>query len=74
MNMTPEFVLQVIIALASGGGAYAAIRADLATLHEKAGNAARTADGAMRHDCARYLAESYWLGIDYAAAYALLKA
>lgn len=32
------------------------------------------AHGAKRHDCARYLAESYWLGIDYAAAYALLKA
>jgi len=32
------------------------------------------AHGAKRHDCARYLAESYWLGIDYATAYALLKA
>jgi hypothetical protein len=32
------------------------------------------AHGAKRHDCARYLAEHYWLGIDYAAAYDLLKA
>jgi len=48
MNFTPEFILQILIALASGGGAYAAIRADLATLHEKAANAERTADGAMR--------------------------
>ena len=32
------------------------------------------AHGAKRHDCARYLAENYRLGIDYAAAYALLKA
>ena len=31
------------------------------------------AHGAKRHDCARYLAENYWLRIDYATAYALLK-
>jgi len=31
------------------------------------------AAGANPDACARYLAESYWLGIDYATAYALLK-
>jgi hypothetical protein len=56
MNMTAEFLLQIGVALASGIGAYTAIRADLATLHEKATNAAKTADAAhnridqmMRH-------------------------
>jgi hypothetical protein len=29
--------------------------------------------GAKRSSCARYLAENYWLHIDYATAYALLK-
>lgn len=46
MNMTPEFLLQTMLALASGFGAYAAIRADLATLHERATNAAKKADEA----------------------------
>ena len=38
MNFTPEFFLQSLLALASGFGAYAAIRADLATLHERTKN------------------------------------
>lgn len=46
MNFTPEFLLQIGIALASGFGAYAAIRADLARLHEKATNAAQSASTA----------------------------
>lgn len=33
--MTNEFILNLAIAIASGAGAYAAIRADLATLHER---------------------------------------
>lgn len=48
MTLSAEFLLQIGIALASGIGAYTAIRADLATLHEKANNAVKTADGAMR--------------------------
>lgn len=38
MNFSPGFLLEVIIALGSGFGAYAAIRPDLATLHERAGD------------------------------------
>jgi hypothetical protein len=56
MIFTAEFLLQIGVALASGIGAYSAIRADLATLHEKATNAIKTADAAhsridhlMRH-------------------------
>jgi hypothetical protein len=48
MNFTAEFLLQVMIALASGGGVYAAIRADLATLHEKTANAHTAAHSAHR--------------------------
>lgn len=48
MNFTAEFLLQVMIALASGGGVYAAIRADLATLHEKTDNASAAAYNAHR--------------------------
>lgn len=43
MNITAEFLLQIIVALGSGFGAYAAIRADLATLHERATNAQKSA-------------------------------
>jgi hypothetical protein len=35
MNFTAEFVLQIMVAIAGGLGAYAAIRADLARLHER---------------------------------------
>lgn len=33
--MTPEFLLEVVVALAGGFGAYAAIKADLARMHER---------------------------------------
>ena len=36
MTMTPEFILQIIIAVGSGLAVYAGIRADLARLHERA--------------------------------------
>ena len=36
---TPEFILEIFVALAAGFGAYAAIRADLSKLHERATNA-----------------------------------
>lgn len=45
MVFSPEFLLSVVVALASGFGAYAAIRADLATLHERV---ARALDEAAR--------------------------
>lgn len=35
MTFTAEFLLQIIVALGSGAGVYAAIRADLARLHER---------------------------------------
>lgn len=35
MTFTPEFVLQLIVAVSSGAGVYAALRADLARLHER---------------------------------------
>lgn len=40
MTFTAEFVLQIIIALGSAVSVYAAIRADLATLHERTKNSA----------------------------------
>lgn len=46
MNFTAEFLLQLLIALGSGVGAYAAIRADLARLHERANRAIEAADQA----------------------------
>jgi hypothetical protein len=46
VSFTPEFILQSMLAIASGVGAYAAIRADLATLHERATAAAASADKA----------------------------
>lgn len=36
--MSPEFLLNLAVAIASGAGVYAAIRADLATLHERTKN------------------------------------
>ncbi len=35
MNLSPELVVSVLVALGSGVGVYAAIRADLARLHER---------------------------------------
>lgn len=34
-HMTPDFLLSVLIAFATGAGVYAAIRADLARVYEK---------------------------------------
>ena len=48
MQFTAEFLLQGLIALCSGFGVYAAIRADLARLHERASNALDSAQRA--HD------------------------
>ena len=44
--MTPDFLLQLALAVCGGFGAYAAIRSDLATLHERATVAKDTADKA----------------------------
>lgn len=46
MTFTPEFILQILVALGSGFGCYAAIRADLATLHERTRNTEKRADEA----------------------------
>ena len=46
MNFTPEFWLQVVIAIGSGLGLYTAIRADLATLHERTSNTTKAVDHA----------------------------
>lgn len=45
-TLTAEFILQVLIALASGGSVYAAIRADLATLHERTSSASKSIERA----------------------------
>ena len=37
--MTPELLLELVVALAGGFGAYAAIRADLARMHERINSA-----------------------------------
>ena len=51
MNFTAEFILQIMVAIAGGLGAYAAIRADLARLHERTEQTRRSADHAhMRID------------------------
>lgn len=42
----PEWVFQMLTAASGAASVYAAIRADLARLHEKAENAARSADKA----------------------------
>lgn len=56
--MDPQFILQIVMAFGSGAGVYAAIRADLARLHERANMAKESADQAhkridhmMRHTC-----------------------
>lgn len=48
MIVDASFILQVVIALGSGVGAYAAIRADLARLHERAHHAMLSADQAHK--------------------------
>ena len=48
MTVDASFLLQVLIALCSGAGVYAAIRADLARLHERAGHALASADKAHK--------------------------
>ncbi len=35
MNFTPEFMLQILVAIGSGVSVYSAIRSDLARLHER---------------------------------------
>lgn len=42
----PDWVFQLLTAASGAASVYAAIRADLAALHEKAENAARSADKA----------------------------
>lgn len=48
MTVDAPFLLQVLIAIGSGVGAYAAIRADLATLHERSSQAIKSADEAHK--------------------------
>ena len=48
MIFSPELILQILGPLVAGFGAYAAIRADLARLHERATHALETADKANR--------------------------
>ena len=43
MTFTAEFLLSLLASLGAGVGAYAAIRADLARIHERATNAADSA-------------------------------
>lgn len=46
MTFTPEFLFQIVVALGSGFGAYAAIRADLSMLHERTKTTKESADKA----------------------------
>lgn len=46
MNLEPSFLLGIVTALAACGGAYAAIRADLGRLHERASQALESAQRA----------------------------
>lgn len=39
MTFTPELLLELLVAIGAGLGSYAAIRADLARLHERATSA-----------------------------------
>jgi protein-L-isoaspartate O-methyltransferase len=48
MTFTPEFLLQIVVAVGAGFGSYAAIRADLARLHEIASTARENATTAHR--------------------------
>jgi len=38
VTFSPEFVLQILVAIGSGFSVYAAIRSDLSTLHERTKN------------------------------------
>lgn len=46
MMFTPEFVLQLVLALGSAYAVYAGIKEDLAKLHERATTAKESADKA----------------------------
>lgn len=46
MILSPEFILSCLVAIGSGVGTYAAIRADLARLTERATQALASADKA----------------------------
>lgn len=48
MTLDANFLLQVLIALASSAGVYAGIRADLARLHERANHAKDSAEQAHK--------------------------
>lgn len=48
MTFTPEFILQIVVAVGAGFGSYAAIRADLARLHERATQAQTSAGEAHK--------------------------
>ena len=43
MTFNHEFLLQLLVAVGAGFGSYAAIRADLARIHERATNAQESA-------------------------------
>ena len=46
MNLTPELILQLIAGIGGAATVYAAIRADLAMLHERTKTTKETADKA----------------------------
>ncbi|MBN9357545.1 MAG: hypothetical protein J0I15_13915 [Herbaspirillum huttiense] len=48
MEVTPELIGQALIALSTGTGVYAGIRADIKALREKADRAQKTADTAHK--------------------------
>lgn len=46
MNLSAEFLLQIVVSLAGAFGAYAAIKTDLARIGEQSKNAAQSASDA----------------------------
>jgi len=46
MNINAEFMLEILVAIGSGFSVYAAIRADLATLHERTKNTGQSVERA----------------------------
>lgn len=46
MKISAELALSLVLALGSGFGSYSAIRADLATLHERTATALKSAEAA----------------------------
>lgn len=48
MIFSAEFLMSAVLALASGFGAYSAIRQDLATLHERVAQALKEAERAQQ--------------------------